>query len=304
MKPIISILIATYNRSNNLYDIIKILEKQTMLNDQYEIIITDSFSSDDTRDVVLELQKEYTNIVYKQDCKNILANKRNEGIKLARSSIIVFMDDDVYPSSEGFIENHYRANIDNHDTFFCGQIRFDPILVKQSNYFKFRDDQHLKDDSIGIDLPYNKIVVMNLSFKKEFIDKVGYVDERFINYGCEDTEFGYRIVNNGFRLRYLKDVAAIHREASKSIVEYGRKIAKNTMYGKKTLREVNQQVLKELVHSKFDNKTLINSILFNNIFGNLVKICLLISDRIRLLYNYYLYKYYLFFINYKYIKNS
>lgn len=299
MKPIISILIATYNRSKNLYDIVKILEKQTVNNDQYEIIITDSFSSDNTKDVVLELQKEYTNIVYKQDCKNILANKRNEGIKLSRASIIVFMDDDVYPSDEKFIENHYMANVDNSNTFFCGQIRFDLDLVKHSNYFKFRDDQHLKNDSIGIDLPYNKIVVMNLSFRKEFIDKIGYVDERFINYGCEDTEFGYRIVNNGFRLRYLKDAVAIHREASNGIVEYGSKIAKNAMYGKKTLMKINMNVLNDLEYNRFDTKSAFNSFLFNGVFGNIVKNYLIVTDSLRFLYNYYLFKYYLFYINYK-----
>ncbi len=301
MEPLISVLIATYNRCSNLINIIDLLENQTLPKNQFEIIVTDSFSSDGTKEAVNLKKLEYNNIVYKEDCENILANKRNQGIKLAKSRVVLFLDDDVYPYDKHFLKNHYKANLNNNDTFYCGQVRFDAQLVEKSNYFRFRDDQHLKNDSIGIDLPFNKIVVMNLSFKKEFISSVGYVDERFVNYGAEDTEFGYRIVKNGFKIRYLDDAIAIHRENSKDIVEYSRKIAKTAMYGKKTLREINENVLNELTQSKFDKKNIFNNFLFNDFLGNMVKIFLIGTDKIRILYNYYLYKYYLFYVNYKYI---
>lgn len=297
---LISICIATFNRASKLKDIILLLESQNFDRGNYEIIVTDSFSNDNTKTIMEELIKQYDNIIYKEDCKNILANKRNEGIKLSNSEIIVFLDDDVYPTNE-FVRAHYEANIKNYDTFYCGQIRFDSELVNKSNYFKFRDDQHLKDNCIGKDLPFNKIVVMNLSFKKSFINKVGYVDERFINYGCEDTEFGYRVVNSGYKLRYLRDALAIHREDSRDIVEYSKKIAKNAMCGKKIINKINPNVLNTLVQIKFDNKNVINFILFNDLFGKIVEFYLLISDKISFLYNYYLFKYYLYYINYKYI---
>ena len=299
-KILISICIATYNRADKLKEIILLLENQTFDRSNYEIIVTDSYSNDNTKVVVQELTYKYNNIIYKDDCKNVLANKRNEGIKLAKSDIIVFLDDDVYPK-ENFIEAHYNANKSNVNVFYCGQIRFDSELVKKSNYYRFRDDQHLKDDCIGKDLSFNKIVVMNLSFKKDFIFKVGYVDERFINYGCEDTEFGYRVVKRGYKLRYLKDALAIHREDSRDIVEYSKKIAKNAVYGKKMLSEINPNALSELRQIKFDNKNFINFILFNDLFGKIAEFFLLISDKILFLYNYFLYKYYLYYINYKYI---
>lgn len=297
----ISVCIATYNRRKKLIDILLLLENQSMAISDYEIIITDSFSDDGTDVEVYNLQKKYNNIIYKRDCKNILANKRNEGIKLSNSNIILFMDDDVYPYDRNFIHNHYIANINNEKYFFCGQIRFDKNLVKEYNYYRFRDEQHLKNNSIGIDLPFNKIVVMNLSFKKEFINHVGYLDERFINYGCEDTEFGYRIVNSGFKLRYLENALAIHREDSKDIVEYSNKIAKNAIYGKKVLKEINEQVLNDLEHNRFDKKNIINTFFFNDFFGSFVKKYLIIFDKINLFYNYYLYKYFLYYINYKHI---
>ena len=106
-------------------------------------------------------------------------------------------------------------------------------------------------------------------------------------------------MKKGFKLRYLKEAVATHRENSKDFIEYSKKIAKNAKYGKKKLVEVNPQVLKELSQSKFDNKILFNKILFNDFLSNLVRIYLLKTDKIRLLYNFYFYKYYLFYINYK-----
>ena len=294
---LISICIATYNRAAKLKEIILLLENQTFDRSNYEIIVTDSYSNDNTKVIVQELTYKYNNIIYKEDCKNVLANKRNEGIKLAKSDIIVFLDDDVYPK-ENFIEAHYNANKCNVNVFYCGQIRFDSELVKKSNYYRFRDDQHLKDDSIDKDLSFNKIVVMNLSFKKDFIDKVGYVDERFINYGCEDTEFGYRVVHSGYKLRYLRDALAIHREDSRDIVEYSKKIDKNAIYGKTVLQQVNYKVLNELEQLKYDEINIKNTILFNWAFCAIVKFYLLVTDNISFAYCYILYKYYLFCVNY------
>ena len=294
----LSVLIATYNRKDDLKRIVEILENQTMSQDQYEIIITDSFSIDGTKELVQGLQQDYNNIVYIEDCKNILANKRNVGIKASRGQTVIFLDDDVYPYKEDFLEQHYKANINNRDTFFCGQIRFDPKLVQESNYYRFRDDQHLKDDSVGKELEFNKIVVMNLSFRKEFIDKVGYVDERFINYGCEDIEFGFRIKRKGFHIKYLREAKAIHREKSNSIVEYSKKIIKSKIYGQQTLYTVCPEIKKYLFQSKFDNKCILNILLFNKFSLKLTEVYLLFTDTIKICYNYLLYKFYLYCVSY------
>lgn len=294
----LSVLIATYNRKDDLRNILEILENQSMPQDQYEIIITDSFSNDGTKEMVQELQNDYNNIIYIEDCKNILANKRNVGIKMAKGDTIVFLDDDVYPYKEDFLERHYKANINNCNTFFCGQVRFDPELVKKSNYYRFRDDQHLKDDSINKELKFNKIVVMNLSFKKEFINTVGYVDERFINYGCEDIEFGFRIFKKGFHLKYLSTAKAIHREKSNSILEYSKKIIKAKNSGQTVLYSICPEIQDYMFQSVFAKKCFVNLLLFNRFNLKLIEHFLLFTNSIKICYNYLLYKYYLYCVAY------
>ena len=285
----LSVCIATWCRKDDLIQIVDRLEHQTLERDLYEIIIVDSGSVDGTEEAIKNESKKYENIVYIKDAPNILASKRNVGIKHSKGNVVVFMDDDVYPE-KGFLEAHYRANKDNDNTFFCGQIRFDEKLVANSNYYRFRDEQHLVSEDAGKDLPFNKIVVMNLSFKKQFIEKVGFVNEHFIGYGCEDMEFGFRIKQLGFRLEYLPDALAIHREKSSSIKEYGSKLYKTGLYGMRILKQECPLAYKEIdgKHKIFKK---ILSLKFIN--GSLEK-RLSKNDGIKKKYSYLSYKLYLY----------
>lgn len=285
----ISVCIATWNRKNKLKEIIHLLENQSLNPDEYEIIVVDSNSPDGTNILMYELCKIHSNIKYIENAKNVLAVKRNVGIENASSDIIVFIDDDVYPEY-GFVEAHYNANLNNSDTFFCGQIRFPQEECEMSNYYRFRDRQHLSAKDKGRELPFNNIVVMNLSFRKEFILKVGMVDERFLGYGCEDIEFGYRIIKSGFKLKYLDSALAIHREDSSNIIMYGKKLYKSGLYGNRILTRICPEAALET--SK--GKRIIGYMLSNQIVFRVLGKYLLSTDSKAVLYSYILFKIYLY----------
>lgn len=285
----LSVCIATWCRKDDLEKIIEKLEHQTLDRSLYEVIVVDSQSPDGTDKVMEALKTKYDNLVYVNDAPNILASKRNVGIKNAKGDIIIFMDDDVYPE-DGFLKAHYDANQIDNNTFYCGQIRFDQELVKNSNYYRFRDEQHLKDEDIDKDLPFNKVVVMNLSFRKKYIETVGYVDENFVGYGCEDMEFGYRIKDKGFHMAYLKDALAIHREKSSSIVEYGKKLYKTGLYGMRILKK---ECLPAYTTIDSGHK-LVKSILRLSCVKKILEKSLLKSDNKPNKYNYLKYKLYLY----------
>lgn len=286
----ISVCIATWKRKNMLCEIIELLEHQTMKESDYEIIVVDSNSPDGTSSKIKKLMLIYKNIVYIQDAPNILAAKRNIGVKLSRSDIIVFMDDDVYPNNS-FLEAHYIANTENKCTFYCGQIRFDPHKVKKSNYYRFRDEQHLCISDADHNLKFNQIVVMNLSFNKKFLRKTGFVNENFLGYGCEDMDFGYRIISSGFKIKYLPKAKCIHNEKSSDIIQYGEKLYKTGLYGERALKKYCYPAYKKLHGRIHDFLGLILSLSF---IKHMLGKYLLISDSNPKLYNYYLYKAYLY----------
>lgn len=290
----ISACIATWKRADKLKDIILLLENQTIPQADYEIVVVDSKSPDHTKKTVLELQQRFDNIVYVEDADNVLAAKRNIGVERAKGDVIIFMDDDVYPTP-GFMEAHLKANSQPERTFFCGQIRFPQEDVDRSNYYYFRDRQHLKEKDIGKDLPFNNIVVMNLSFRKEYFGKTGKVDERFIGYGCEDIEFGWRVKKAGFHLKYLPDALAIHREDSSSIVEYGNKLYKSGLYGARILKEVSPEAYAALSGRVGQ----LGYVLSLKPIQTCLESVLLRTDNERSAYHYKLYKAYLYARSYQ-----
>ncbi len=93
-----------------------------------------------------------------------------------RENEYIFMDDGIYPY-ENFAEAHYNSKIDNDNTFYCGQIRFSNEKAKVNNYYHFRDEQHLSNKDVDINLKFNQIVVMDLLFRKNFLNKICFVNE-------------------------------------------------------------------------------------------------------------------------------
>ena len=198
-----------------------------MPSSEYEVIVCDSSSTDGTRDAVLALAARYNNVRYVNVTLNILAVKRNEGIRAAAADIIIFMDDDAVPDVR-FVESHVKAQEASTGIVFCGQIRYPEKWVKQSNYFRYRDSRHLGPSRPHItpgQVPPWMITVMNLSFKRsEMVRQVGYVSEEFVRYGGEDVELGFRIARAGMKLVYLPEALVLHYEYKGSIAQYYQKL--------------------------------------------------------------------------------
>jgi GT2 family glycosyltransferase len=297
---------ATWCRKDYLSIIIDALEKQTLPQNKYEIMVCDSYSNDGTDLLMNELCAKYKNLKYINTDKNVLAVKRNICIEAAIAPIVVLMDDDVFPTDK-FLEAHLSAHKGVKNTVFCGQVRFPEEWVKSSNYYKYRDSCHLNEKHRDVykNLPFNKIVVMNMSFKKnEILNKVGLFCEKFIGYGGEDTEFGYRIWKSGMKLVYLKEALVYHREKSPSIISFGEKYFRSGRDGAKVLNLINPDILRNTQLVYFEDSLLNKSILFkfkktiyrifvNKTIANIVGFFLIKTDRISFLYNAKLYRYYL-----------
>ena len=91
--PKVSIIIPTYNRANLLSRAIKSVLNQTFKD--FELIIVDDGSTDNTKQVVEKFQKEDSRIKYIwQENSGAPARPKNTGIKNAKGNYIAFLDDD------------------------------------------------------------------------------------------------------------------------------------------------------------------------------------------------------------------
>ena len=89
--PFFSVVIPTFNQCNFLEKAIKSVLEQTFRD--FEIIIIDNFSTDNTRKIIENNKSE--KIIYKRfKNEGIIGASRNHGIKHSRGEWIAFLDSD------------------------------------------------------------------------------------------------------------------------------------------------------------------------------------------------------------------
>jgi glycosyltransferase involved in cell wall biosynthesis len=94
-KPTISIILCTYNRAKYLTDCINSVLQQTF--QDFEIIVVDDGSQDNTFEIVNGYLQKFNNIRYLKHQNRKLAYARNAGIQASFGNYITFIDsDDTY----------------------------------------------------------------------------------------------------------------------------------------------------------------------------------------------------------------
>jgi len=93
----LSVMIPTRNRSSLLRKLLESLKKQTCSQDEFEIIIVDNGSTDETKTVAETFFSEFKHIKYFFEEKPGLHEGRHRGLKESSSDILVYCDDDIEP---------------------------------------------------------------------------------------------------------------------------------------------------------------------------------------------------------------
>ena len=99
-SPLVSVLMPTYNRAHYIREALSSVLMQSYKN--FELIILDDGSTDDTEKVVIEFND--SRIKYVKDSVNRgIVYRRNESLKLAKGKYLAILDsDDVWLSLINF----------------------------------------------------------------------------------------------------------------------------------------------------------------------------------------------------------
>ncbi|ROP35323.1 glycosyltransferase [Saccharothrix texasensis] len=225
MPPRISVVIPTYNRAELLRRTLDSLTDQTLPPDDYEVIVSDDGSNDHTADVTETFRDRLRlHYHYEPDLGRRVAHARNAGARHATAPVLVFLDCGTLAGPD-----FTRAHADAHTgrpTLNLGYVHgyrpWDPTpglaeaittrTPKQVHQdFKdhpgFRDIRHEPLAAVDFDpdrlaFPWLFAWGMNYSLRTTDFHAVGGFDERFVTWGTEDIELGYRAHKHGLATHF------------------------------------------------------------------------------------------------------
>jgi GT2 family glycosyltransferase len=226
---LVSVIITTYNRPQQLAVTLKMLARQSRLPN--EVIVVDSGSNAEYGKVINTFQHELPLHYQRIECSTI-AHGRNTGISMAIGDIIAFTDDDCIPDDDWL--DILARPFEIYDTL--GQVGGaicnnspDPnpaekFADQRFNVLLSQYERGLLGSSV--DYPFSYFfATANTAFRRSALDDIGGFDKACIT--GEDVDCSVRLIKQGWQL-YYEPAAIVQHCYRKTIKEL---LAQFTAYG-------------------------------------------------------------------------
>lgn len=223
MKPTISIVVAIFNRKDELFELLQSLSFQT--DKDFEVIIVDDGSKIDLRPTIELFQDRMTIFFYRKDNSGP-GLSRNYGARRANNDWLVFVDSDV------IVEKDYIENIKEN------------IISQPCDAFGGADKAHRGFNLMQKAISYSMTSVFttggirgskkavskfqprsfNMGVRKAAFEKVGGFSEMRIG---EDPDLSMTLWENGFTTAFYDNIGVYHKRRtdfgrfSKQVYQFG-----------------------------------------------------------------------------------
>lgn len=197
------IVIVTYNRHDDINELLATYVDAGMIE---RIVLVDN-----TSPPILNCANWYNtdNVEYISTGVNLgVAGGRNFGINLAKSGIVVFLDDDIS------IEWAELAEISNK---FEADPQLGILAFKIVNYYDktiHGNEFPHKDKSLDPDQEFETTYYIGAghAIRREVFDQCGLYPEDYF-YGLEELDFSFRALDKGFKILYYPKVTVWHKQS-------------------------------------------------------------------------------------------
>ncbi len=198
-KPIFSVIIPTYNREKILSRAIDSILTQTF--DDFELIIVDDGSTDQTKELVRRYKDERVKYIYKENGGQNSA--LNRGLKEARGCYVAFCDsDDAWLPLK--LEKTYEKYMEDEEVgvVYCwtGVNRSGQIELARNDYLEGNIYKEVLTQGYLTSPTF-------LSCKKSCFDIIGEFDLKVIN--CQDDDFCFNLCRY-FKVALIKEILGVY----------------------------------------------------------------------------------------------
>ncbi|MGK7371058.1 MAG: glycosyltransferase [Candidatus Halalkalibacterium sp. M3_1C_030] len=237
-NPSISFIICTYNRASYLDDTLKSLLDFSSPEFNYELIVIDNNSTDETAGVTEKYQsiaaQKGTELHYYKETKQGLSYARNRGIREAGAKNVVFFDDDIR-ATQSLIPSWCTFFEQNPDAIAAGgkiHVQFDAPRPEWMSHFLLPLLGHHDLGNRQKKYPSGKYPFGgNMGFQKSIFDRTGLFNTELGRKGnqlnaAEEKELFQRVRELSEPIYYLPNAFLYHRVDSERLtIEFIRKQA-------------------------------------------------------------------------------
>jgi len=243
----VSVIVPTYNREHLLKETIESILNQTFKD--FELIIVDNYSSDNTEDVV----KSYNNHrirYFKNQNNGIIAINRNFGIEKSRGEYIGLCDDDDIWMPDKLEKQLSEFEKDEKIGLVCTN----GMNFNENGDFGLVHKNSLNDDDFKFEsiVIKNPIISSSILIKKSVINDVGMMDEEPEFFGAEDNCLWIKTAKK-YKVKYI----------DLPLIKY------RTHSGVYRNVDINGLIIKENIYKKFLKNGIIDIELFNKVKSKL-----------------------------------
>ena len=201
-KATISIVIATYKRSDLIKKCLESIEKQTYT--AREVIVVNNNGDEDTGRIIREYFPKCT--VLDQKINLGVAEGRNVGIRAASGDYCLILDDDAQLREIDALEK-IKVYFDNNPKLACIHFRvYDGYTQKIDRKLIPRRDRKIFD----YDTECAFFAATGAAFRKSAFIEVGEFWKKLDLYFGEEPELSFRLMDNGYTLLNSSRISINH----------------------------------------------------------------------------------------------
>jgi glycosyltransferase involved in cell wall biosynthesis len=220
--PRVSVVIPTFNCARFLDSAIRTVLAQTYKD--FEVIVVDDGSTDETRDVVVQYRAK---VHYLYQINRGLSSARNLGLSAASGEFFAYLDaDDMW----------YPDKLERQVTFLdahkeCGLVHSDTTIIDEMDrviHLRFNQETQRKVPSgyCTMDLlQRSHIQIPTILERRDIIERVGNFDERLK--GVQDYLHWILVAMEGTAFGYIDEPLAMYRWRAGSLSSNQRRMAED-----------------------------------------------------------------------------